>query len=95
MHSGHLCLELTAVPRWHEFPLFAKELVSVIGASVVDKKELVDMHIWRLQFPTCNLNLVYQDFPNLVSLESDTAEADNLLRDLEKDLREKNYKSAH
>ena len=87
MHSGHLCLELTEVIGWHQFPRFAEELMLMIGASIRDKAEGVDFYIWRLEFPTCQIRLVYEDFPNMISLESDTLLGDEFLRKLAEQLK--------
>jgi hypothetical protein len=89
MTSGHLCLELTEAIGWDQFQEFAEELTAMIGASVYDKAEGVEMRIWHLQFPTCQIRLVYDDFPAMVSLESNTLQGDDLLQNLAEQLKRK------
>jgi hypothetical protein len=88
MASGHPCLDLTGNVNWDQFPLFANELLGTIGASVYDKVESVEMRIWYLQFPRCQIRLVYDDFPQMVSLESNTLEGDELVNTLSWQLRQ-------
>lgn len=86
MASGHLCLELTETIEWREFPAFAEEFTEMIGVQVSNKVESVYCHIWHLRFPACEIRLVYDDFPIMVTLESDTSQGDDILRSLSEQL---------
>jgi hypothetical protein len=89
MVSGHLCLELSEAVGWDQFPRVAKEITAMIGVTAPDKAEGVEMHIWRFQLPTCQLKLVFDDFPTMVSLESDSLQGDDILRDVSEQLKKK------
>ncbi|AWM58363.1 DUF3630 domain-containing protein [Stutzerimonas stutzeri] len=69
MASGSNCLQLTEAGTWESFPLFAEKYVRQIGASVLAKIETPDMHLWEIEYSGATLNLVYEDFPNGVSIE--------------------------
>ena len=85
--SGHSCLELTEKIHWQQFPKFAEELAASIEGTVFDKAESVEMRIWFLRFPTCDISLVYDDFPEMVSLESNSVDGDRLLQSLQEKLK--------
>jgi hypothetical protein len=89
MASGYLCLELSEAIGWDQFPTFAEELAVLIGATVPDKAEGVEMRIWQLQLPPCRIKLVFDDFPTMVSLESDSLQGDDILRNLPEELKKK------
>ena len=82
MASGHLCLELTDRIGWHEFPKFAERLVSDFGWNVVEKSVVADMHIWGLKFENEQIRLVFDDFPLMISLESDSHKGDEIIKSL-------------
>ena len=69
MAFGNECIELTEAGSWEQFPEFADRFVQQIGAEVVRKNETVDMHIWKIKYKGAKLNLVYDDFPNGISIE--------------------------
>lgn len=81
--SGHLSLELTDQPSWESFERYAEELLRRLDARVVERGSTVDMHLWTVEIETVPLRLVYEDFPNRVSLESDSYPGDMLLRKLQ------------
>ncbi len=69
MASGCESLELTDAGTWESFPPFAEKYVKQIGATVVEKIEGPDVHLWKIKFEGVLLNFVYDDFPNGVSVE--------------------------
>jgi hypothetical protein len=89
MASGHLCLNLSESVEWDQFPQFAEKLAAILGAGVSDIAKSVEMRIWHLQFPTCKIMFVYDDFPQLVSLESDSFQGDDILKNLVEQLKGK------
>jgi hypothetical protein len=89
MASGHLCLEINNSVTWKDFPQFAEKLVSALGGNILDKTESVDMRMWKVSFPRCEVRLVYDDFPLGVTLESMSDDGDQFLRDLKKKVESK------
>jgi hypothetical protein len=89
MASGHQCLELSEEIDWDEFPQFAEKLIMIVGVKIIDKAESVEMRIWNLQFPTCRIRLVYDDYPQMISLESDTPQGDDILKNLAEQMKDK------
>lgn len=69
MASGCEGIELTEEGSWETFPPFAKKYAEQIGASIVNKIETPDMHLWEIKYENSILNFVYDDFPNGVSIE--------------------------
>ena len=69
MASGNESLELTEAGTWESFPSFAKKFIDQIGASVIRKIDGPDVRIWEIKYEGAILNLVYDDFPNGVSVE--------------------------
>lgn len=82
MASGHLCLEFSERVTWDSFPQFADRILSEIGARVTNKADTVEIRIWSVEIGRFHLRLVYDDYPSQASLESDSAEADKLLRQM-------------
>ena len=70
MDRGDWYLELTESGDWTSFPAFVEVYVSQIGASVVKKIEGPDVHLWVIQYEGVALNLVYEDFPNSISVNA-------------------------
>lgn len=67
--SGRHVLVLTDAGAWASFPDFAERYVRQIGAQVVTRVEGPDMHLWEIEYDGCVLRLVYDDFPNGISIE--------------------------
>jgi len=86
MKSGHLCLELTERVGWEDFARYGEELLHRLDGRVVAKGSISDMHLWHVEIETLPLNLVYEDFPNRIRLESDSHAGDMLLRNLQERL---------
>jgi hypothetical protein len=89
MASGQLCLNLTESVEWGQFQPYAEKLAAILGAGVSDEAKSVEMRIWHLQFPSCQIRLVYDDFPQMVSLESDCLSGDDILKNLANQLKKK------
>lgn len=80
--SGSLYIELTEDGTWESFPLFALALASQIGAEVVETVEAPDMRLWKIDYSGHKLRLVYDDFPNGVTLEPTTEGQDAVIESL-------------
>jgi len=89
MASGHLRLELSEAIGWNQFPEFAEKFTTLLGVPVCKKADGIEMCIWDLQFPTCQLALVFDDFPVMVSLESDSIQGDDILKNLAEQLKDR------
>ena len=76
MSSGRLVLSLTTIVTWDEFPECANRLMSAIEGCVKRKSETVDIRIWNFEVNEVALNLVCEDFPQLISIESDSDAGD-------------------
>ena len=88
MASGNLYLELTEQIGWEVFPSYATELLNRIGGIVTDKAEAVDVRIWYVQIESCNVRLVYDDFPVRVSIESQDQAGNELIEQLHGQLKD-------
>jgi len=82
MASGDECLLLTDAGTWESFPAFAEEFISQLGASVLRKIDLPDIHLWEIEYEGAPLRLVYDDFPNGVSVEPIDSGGRNAIEDL-------------
>ena len=79
MYSGHVSIELTDSGTWESFPKFAKEYAKQINAILIEEIIAPDMRFWQMEINGIELKLIYDNFPNGISLESDSDEADELL----------------
>ena len=82
-----MCLEITNRVGWKSFPRFATELLDRIGGKVIDKAEAVDIRIWYVEIESCVVLLVYDDFPVMVSIESQDEPGDKLIKRLYEQLK--------
>lgn len=79
MASGHLALELTERIGWTQSADYAAELLARLGAKVIDTVDPAEMRIWNLAIEGVTVRLVYEDFPQMISLEANAAAGDELL----------------
>jgi hypothetical protein len=82
MASGHCCLNLSEQVGWSDFPEYAETLLSTIGGRQVSVADAPDIRLWEVEVAGERLRLVYDDYPQTVSLESDSDSADSQLRRL-------------
>lgn len=82
MASGHLCLVFTEPVMWESFPEFACHIAGLVGATIIERADAIDMRIWKLGFQEFYIRIVYEDYPLQVSLESDSDIADTYLRQI-------------
>ena len=80
MASGHRCLHLSERIGWEDFPDYAHDLLTLIQGSKVSVLDGPDMRLWKIQTEATELRLVYDDYPQMVSLESDTDAGDRVLQ---------------
>ena len=83
MASGHRCLNLSECVSWEEFPDYAQELLAFMHGSKVSAVDGPDVRLWQVQVEGTGLRLVYDDYPQMVSLESDSDAGDRLLQQLD------------
>ncbi len=86
--NGHVYLDLSSRISWEDFPKYAANLLSRLGGCILRSFDSVDMRMLRVSIKGVQLDLVYQDFPQMVSLESDSCSGDVEIIIIEKDLRE-------
>jgi len=84
MASGHECLSLSERISWEDFPCFAENLISLIGGEIIEKIDGPDMRLWQVKYRTSILQLVFDDYPLMVSLESLDSNGDLIIHDLYK-----------
>lgn len=87
MASGHLFLSLSERVSWEDFPAYAEALLRLITGTRLSTAESVETRIWTVSIGDQTVRLVQEDYPMMVSLESESAEADDLLRQLCEDLK--------
>ncbi len=69
MHSGRLSLQLTEKGAWESFPAFAEALANQLGGEITERVNAPDIRLWTLHYSGNFFHLVYEDYPNGVSLE--------------------------
>jgi hypothetical protein len=82
MASGHLCLSLSEEVSWEAYPDYAQVTVKACGGVIKDKIESPEIRIWGVAIAHEEFRLVYDDYPQLVSLESCSNGADALVESL-------------
>jgi hypothetical protein len=80
--SGDLYIELTEAGTWESFPKFAEALTQQIGAIITERIDGPDVRLWKIAYAGNALRLVYDDYPNGVSIEPSTSGQDAVIRDL-------------
>lgn len=70
MASGDWCIELTEKGTWESFEPFAEVLAEQWHAKIIEKIDGPDIRIWKIEIEGVVVRLVYDDFPNGVSLEA-------------------------
>lgn len=70
MHSGDLSLQLSEQISWEAFPVYVAEVLKQIGGKVINKNDGIDMRIWNIEFEAWRLQIVYEDYPQMISIES-------------------------
>jgi hypothetical protein len=82
MASGHLCLDLSEQVSWEAFSSYADDLLEFAGGKKIGAAESAEMKIWKVIVAGCELRLVQDDFPAMVSFESSDGNGDEVLRQL-------------
>ncbi len=82
LNSGHLYLELFSKLNWDDFPDFVEALLQGFGGNVRKKTDTADIRIWELNMAGEAIRVVFEDFPVMASLESDTDGGDRLLQEI-------------
>ena len=85
--SGHLCLNLTEYVEWEDFPAYARKFLQAAGGEVLGKYDAVDMRIWEVKIEGINVRFVYEDFPQMISLEPSSQACDVLIQNLHQKLK--------
>jgi len=80
--SGDLCIELTEEGNWESFPKFAEVLARQIGATITERIDGPDVRLWKIAYAGNALRLVYNDFPNGVSIEPSCSGQDAVIQKL-------------
>lgn len=82
MKNERLYAELNSDVGWEGFPEYAEEFVNLFSGSVISRSDSVDTRVWEVIVKGGLLRLVYEDFPVMVSLESQDKEGDRFIKDL-------------
>jgi hypothetical protein len=83
MASGHLCLNLSESVSWEDFPAYANAVLAAVGGKRTRSAEASDVRLWEVVIDGQTLRLVFDDFPAMVSLESQDALGDAVLREIQ------------
>ena len=86
LNSGHLCLELASDMSWDRFPYFVNEFLNRFNATLEKKTDAVDIRIWEIAIEGEQIRCVFEDFPLMLSLESDTDNGDQILMKVKEEL---------
>lgn len=82
MASGQDYLLLTEQGTWESFPLFADRYTQQIGAIITERLSAPDMHLWNISIDNVTLHLVYEDFPNGISVEPKDGQGEDMIHKL-------------
>jgi len=82
MNSGDFCIELTEAGTWESFPEFAEAFAKDIGARITERVDAPDMRLWKISYLGQPLRLVYDDFPNGISVEPTNKTQGRLIQSL-------------
>lgn len=92
--SGLLSAELASDIGYDEFPVYAEKVLKHLHGNAVSRNVLPDVQLWQVEIGGISLELVYEDFPQMISLEAISQEGNDLLikllpalSDLRKDIR--------
>jgi len=86
LNSGHLCLELASDMSWDRFPYFVNEFLNRFNAILEKQTDAVDIRIWEIVIEGERIRCVFEDFPIMLSLESDTDNGDQILKRIKEEL---------
>ncbi len=87
MASGHEALELSEDVSWEDFPKFVDRLATRLKFEIKEKTDTATDRIWLLERSGVHLQVVFQDFPLSMSLESDSDAGDTAIRKIAADLK--------
>ena len=79
MASGHASLVLTSSVSWEDFPDYALTFVRCVEGRSSNLLEAADVRIAPVYVEGEELRLVFEDYPQMISLESTTAAGDRIL----------------
>lgn len=82
MRSGRLYVELTSDVGWEGFPNYAEEFVKLFSGKIISRNDSVDTRVWGVVIKDRLLRLVCEDFPVMISLESQSEEGDQFIEEL-------------
>jgi hypothetical protein len=89
MASGHLNLDLSEKVSWDEFPAYVEGFRQICGGVITEKADAPDARLWGITINDVDLRLVYDDYPQMISLESSSDAGDQEIRRLHEKLSEK------
>ena len=82
MWSGHLCLQITERITWDEFPCYAEKLIKVLHGKIISRVDSPDIRIWDVSINGKKFQLIFDDYPLMVTLESIDDEADSEIKNI-------------
>ena len=85
---GYLALKLTECVEWEDFPAYAHKFLQAVGGEVLKKNDAADTRIWEVKIDGATLWLVYEDYPQMISLEPSGQACDALIQSLHQKLKE-------
>lgn len=84
MKSGRLYAELISDVDWEGFSNYAEEFVKLFSGRITSRSDSVDTRVWEVIIKNRLLRLVYEDFPVMISLESQSEEGDQFIEEFKK-----------
>lgn len=80
--GGNFALLLTEAGTWESFETFAEKWTQQIGAQILDRVDGPDVRVWRIYYEDRTVNLIYDDFPNGISVEAIDADSNDAIERL-------------
>lgn len=91
MASGNLCLLLSEEVDWNEFPEFTNYVINILNAKIEVKHESVESAIWKIIIDRQTFRLVFDDYPQEVTIESMSEEGNKKLLEIFEILKKAEY----
>lgn len=79
MRSGRLSVSLTSDVGWEGFPGYVLKFLEIFPGRVMMKNDSVDTRVWKVIISEQEYDMVYEDFPVLISIESKSERGDLFL----------------
>lgn len=82
MKNGRLSAGLISDVGWEGFPGYVLGFLELFSGAILMKNDSADTRVWRVIISGEEYDMVYEDFPVLISIESKSEKGDFFLLNL-------------